>query len=125
MRERAAGELAGAADVAIGDVLAHTPPGEDGVWPAPALQRLLEELRSRDLEDGLQTGRLNQRGVTTRGPYDGGGQERSAVADLRAHAQQLTAQAPRGARLLRDIAASLESQARQFARDARASEDAG
>ncbi|MDK8172188.1 helix-turn-helix domain-containing protein [Curtobacterium citreum] len=99
-------------DEAIGHALAHTPLGDDGAWPAEPVRQLIEMIGSRDLENGLAIGRTNARGVTSRGPYDGGGQERDLAAQYLSWSALVRARWPRTARILRAIAESYERDAR-------------
>ena len=99
------------ADLQIGDVLTHYPPGSDGAWPHEAVRDLIESVGSEHLESGLRTGIYNNRGVTTREVGEGGRQERDLVANYREHAAALVDQWPRTARLLREIAETYQSEA--------------
>lgn len=91
-------------DELIGQVLASSPAGQDGVWPAEEVRDVIENLLNARIEAGLQIGRTNQRGVTSRGVYDGGDQERALENDYREMASRIATRWPRTARLLRDIA---------------------
>ena len=63
-------------DQQIGQMLANAPIGDDGVWPCEPVRDLLDSLASRHV--GIFViGKSNLRGVTSRGVFDGGGQERS------------------------------------------------
>jgi hypothetical protein len=52
-------------DCVIGGVLAHVPADADGVWPAALLRDLIEELESDSFDSGIQSGRVNSRGVVS------------------------------------------------------------
>lgn len=93
-------------DELIGQAFAHSPAGRDGVWPAEPVRDLLEAIGSRELENGLVIGRLNSRGVTWRGVYDGGDQERTLAAVYRDGSDRTKARWPRTSRALRAIAES-------------------
>jgi len=97
----------------IGQVLGHTPPDADGAWPGVVVRDLLEELQLDHIETGLYLQIVNGRGLTSRGPEDGGNQERKLAADYRAKAEALADIAPRVAGLFRRIAVSYESEARR------------
>jgi predicted pyridoxine 5'-phosphate oxidase superfamily flavin-nucleotide-binding protein len=101
------------ADQQIGHVLSHLPEGPDGLWPHPAARRLVERLASGDLETGMERGRRKNRGVTMRNPGDGGAQERALQTKYLIAAQQLTAEWPRTAAMLRRIARSYSEEARR------------
>lgn len=93
------------ADVQIGQLLAHSPPTEAGGWPQYAIAGLIEKTASDELERGIQSGRINMRGVYSKGMHEGGDQER-ALADKYSTWANQAAPYPRVARLLRRIAAS-------------------
>ena len=98
-------------DGQIGEVLASSPDGNDGMWPAEAVRDLIESLRSPALEQGLFRGRLNRRGVTFRGAYEGGAQETGLAARYRAQAREMAARWPHTAALLRGLAEKYEKEA--------------
>jgi hypothetical protein len=66
-------------DQAVGEILSGAVPGPDEIWPPGAVRDLIEELKSQPLEEGLELGVMNSRGITTRGAYAGGDQERALV----------------------------------------------
>src|SRR5262249_14862787 len=68
-------------DVLIGESFAQSPNGQDGAWPAEPIRDLIEIIGSEKLENGFIIGRRNSRGVTTRGPYDGGTKERALAKE--------------------------------------------
>ena len=100
-------------DRQVGQVLANAPVGEDGVWPCEPIRDLLDGLASRHIGNGFMTGKRNLRGTTSRGVFDGGEQERSLADGYRQDAEKIGARWPFTAKLLRQLAASYESQARQ------------
>jgi hypothetical protein len=71
------------ADEYVGKVLAHTPTDPDGVWPDKKVAELIEKLGSKKIEQGISIERLNMRGATWRGPFDGGDQERTIANQVR------------------------------------------
>ena len=98
-------------DGCIGEVLASSPDGMDGMWPAEVVRDLVESLRNPKLERGLFRGRLNRRGVAIRGVYEGGTQETGLATRYRTHARKMDARWPRTAALLRVLAEDCESEA--------------
>jgi hypothetical protein len=58
-------------------------------------------------------GKINQRGITTRSPQDGGEQERDLVTKYRGFAERCKVCWPRTSLVLRRIADRFELQARQ------------
>jgi hypothetical protein len=101
-------------DEVIGQVLATSPPGSDGVWPAEPVREIVERIGSTHLESGLSTGRFNARGVTARGVYDGGQQERELAKQYREWSKETEVRYPRTSRLLRRLAESYEAFARRM-----------
>ena len=103
-----------AAEAQIGQVLSNAPLGTDGVWPCEPIRDLLESLPSRsDIADGFVIDRINQRGVASRGVFDGGTQERSLSDAYREDAKAIAAKWPFTASLLRRIADSYQGRAGQ------------
>lgn len=118
---------AGRADIGdeqIGQALAASPAGSDGVWPCEAVRRVVESIGSPSIETGLYLGVVNKRGVTTRGLYEGGDRERQIASDYRRWAAA-AGKWPRTARLLRRIADSYEQEARWHDADAGLQADVG
>ncbi len=105
-------------DLNIGEVLASSPAGDDGFWPAPTIRNLIEELQSADIERGLETQLYNNRGVTSRAPGEGGQQERDLAASFREQADALADKWPRTAAVLRSLANGYDRQARRQDDDA-------
>ena len=97
-------------DQMIGTALASSPPDSNGDWPGEAVRNLLERLQSDQVEKGLYFANLNQRGVTTRSPTDGGEQERNLVKNYREQARRFQ-QWPRTTAILRGLAESYEHEA--------------
>jgi len=100
-------------DSQIGQVLATSPPDEDGSWPGETVRDLIEELASEPLESGFTTAVFNHRGTTIRAPYEGGSQEMDLVRKYRSEAERFADRWPRTAALLRKLADSYEHDARR------------
>lgn len=98
-------------DEQIGQVLASSPHGADGVWPAEEVRDIIENLVNTRIETGLHIGRTNQRGVTSRGIFDGGDQERTLEQEYRDMAGRISTKWPRTARVLRGIADNYQREA--------------
>lgn len=109
-------------DEEIGRVLSASPPGSDGAWPAEPVRELIETIGSASIEGGFHIGVINARGITSRGVYDGGEQERELAARYRAWAQD-TARWRRTSRLLRRLADSYEHDARRMDEEAQITAD--
>src|SRR5262249_44741754 len=91
-------------DQAIGQMMAHAPADDDGIWPCLPVREVIEITRSADLETGIHTGVINKRGVTTRLPTDGGSQERGLAAQYHAWSDKTRLEFPRTSALLAKIA---------------------
>ena len=98
----------------IGQILANAPVGEDGAWPCEPVRDLLDALGSQHVGQGFTTGKFNLRGVTGRGVFEGGEQERSLADGYRADAARISSLWPFTASLLRRLAETYESDSRQF-----------
>ena len=100
-------------DRQIGQMLANAPVGEDGNWPCEPVRDLLDDLGSHHIGIGFTMGKNNLRGVTARGVFDGGAQEKSLADKYRQDAAKIGARWPFTARLLRQLATGYESEARR------------
>ncbi len=97
-------------DQQIGQVLANSPVGEDGIWPCEPVRDLLDSFSSRHVGIGFVVGKSNLRGMTSRGMLDGGVQERSLSDKYREDSVRTAARWPFTASLLRQLAARYESE---------------
>jgi len=98
-------------DQQIGELLAHSPADEPGIWPSEAVRNQIETLRSKELEQGIHTGVFNKRGVHHR-PH-GGELERRIAERFTAFADMTRTGWPRTAAVLRSIAQDFEQYARR------------
>ena len=98
-------------DFKIGEILsaAKREPGQ--AWPPEAVREIVEIARSRRLEEGLELGVYNRRGVTVRMPHDGGEQERELVRSYRRDAEAMRFERQRTAAVLNRIADRYEGDA--------------
>jgi hypothetical protein len=110
-------------DQCIGHVLRYAPNGVDGAWPHEVVRNLVEELQSQQIEKGIETEVANSRGVTSRGVFEGGDQERALAQQYRAWAETVQTRWPRTAAMLRRIAEHYEWEARLHDDDAERHED--
>ena len=99
-------------DQQIGQILANAPAGQDGVWPCEPVRGVLDNLASRHIGIGFVTGKRNLRGITSRGVFEGGEQERSLAEKYRHDASKIAGRRPFTAQLLRQLAAAYEGEAR-------------
>jgi len=98
-------------DREIGKVLASSPDGQDGIWPAEEVRVIIESLKNESIEAGLMTGRYNRQGVSVRPVYDGGGIERLQAMEFRSAARKLAIRWPRTSMILRQMADGYEQEA--------------
>jgi hypothetical protein len=109
------------ADQYIGHLLAHSPNDPtDHAWPHSVVRKVIESLRSDDVERGIMIERFNMRGVVSKAVFEGGEQERALADQARAWAKSAASQ-PRTTAMLRKIAENWEEYAK--AEDVRAEQD--
>jgi predicted ATPase len=97
--------------ITLGRVLARIPDADDGHWPCEAARDLLERCGNRHLVHGIMIGKLNLRGVTTRGAGEGGSLEREEASVYRDSANKLRDRWPKTAQMLDELAFSYERDA--------------
>lgn len=88
----------------VGEMLAYTLPGQAGVWPQIAIRDIIEEFATENFERGLETGLHNKRGVTSRGMYEGGAQERELAEAYKSWANLCRINWPKTAKVLTSVA---------------------
>ena len=110
-QERDRGEIG---EEQIGQILSNAPVGADGAWPCEPVRDLLDKIGSPHIGQGFTTGKFNLLGMTERGVFEGGEQERSLADGYRADAARISSLWPFTASLLRRLADSYESSGRQF-----------
>lgn len=98
-------------DGQIGEILASSPDGKDGMWPAEEVRDLIESLGNPKMEAGLHRGRVNRTSVTFRGVFEGGTQEAVVAERYRENAREMNARWPRTAEILRALAKDSEQEA--------------
>ena len=89
-------------DIKIGELIAHAPPADDGVWPCEPVREAVNDLYSSHLARGVSTGRYNARGAHFRG--EGGEQERELAEQYESWAAACEFEHPRMAAVLHDMA---------------------
>jgi hypothetical protein len=112
-------------DRQIGRMLRYGPPEADGAWPDAAIRHVIEDVASAELETGLEAEIFNSRGVTTRGPLEGGRQEHEHAERYAGYAVAIGGRWPRTAALLGRIAGVFEADARLEDAEAELREDLG
>ena len=105
-------------EIVVGEVLAHAPADDlDEVWPHRFVRDLLE-ISPGKVARGIMTERVNMRGATVRGMFDGGDQERDLAAGLR-HDAEAVQRWPNTAAMLSEMADRWDIYAEQQDVDAR------
>ncbi len=99
--------------IVLGDALSGAVTDEDGTWPSEPVRDVLEILGDTDLDEHLAVAKTYQRGVTSRGVYDGGAQERGLADKYRAAADRVRSRWPRSGALLDGLSRSYRDDARQ------------
>ncbi|AGA90173.1 hypothetical protein Thimo_1379 [Thioflavicoccus mobilis 8321] len=92
----------------LGQILAHSPIGEDKIWPGPPARDILDRPELSEMRKGFEIGTFNKRGVTVRSMCEGGKQERELAAQFRRYANGVGATHPHLAESLERIARNYE-----------------
>ena len=100
-------------DLQIAEILAKSPADPDSIWPHRAIRDVVEGLQNQVVERHIQIAVRNNRGVTTRGIYDGGAQERVLAERYDKMSKTLAAKWPRTAAILGAIAKSYHRDAQR------------
>jgi hypothetical protein len=103
----------GVADIQIGEVMAYSPVGGDGVWPPEPVRDLVDALESDEFDRGIMIGVSNARSITSRSVGEGGQQERELVAKYQAYSAALRDRWPRTAAVVARISEQYERDARR------------
>ena len=106
----------------LGYVLASSPNGPDGMWPAEAVRSVIEHIESSVLERGILTRCYSRDSRGTRRDYIGGAPEWRLVDKYREYSRRMSLRWPRTAALLFQLAEDYEIEARQ--EDTKAEENA-
>jgi addiction module HigA family antidote len=96
----------GVGDSMIGQLLARSPAGADGIWPGEAVREALEDFGTERMASGMITGRFNARGAIY--GADDGRQERDLAATYRESTARLAGRYPFTACVLDEMAAMYE-----------------
>jgi hypothetical protein len=100
-------------DLQIGAALAHLPDDDvDEAWPHRIVRDILEMYSSPTIDRGLWVEKVNMRGVYSKNPFEGGGQERALAAQAREWLSKASAW-PRTANVLISLAASWDRDAKR------------
>jgi transcriptional regulator with XRE-family HTH domain len=101
------------ADVRIGNVFAYAPAETDGTWPCIPVRDAIEEFGTDALADGFEVAIMNNRGVYSKAPDEGGAQERGSAKQFFDWADALQVEWPKTAASLRRVGESYEAFARR------------
>lgn len=99
-------------DIYIGQVLAYSVSEQEGIWPSETVCRLIDEIQSKDLDDGFFCNINKKRGTVIKSPFEGGEQEMCLSNKYKQYANKWTSRYPRTAKILLKIAQSYENEAR-------------
>jgi hypothetical protein len=100
-------------DIQIGFMIANAPVNPDGVWPHVAVRNLIERLDNKIVDKHVQNQIYNNRGVVSRGPNDGGKQERGLAGKYKKMSEAMRVKWPRTAAIFQSLAESYEGEARR------------
>jgi hypothetical protein len=106
-------------DLTLGELFAHSSEDADKAKPVVAIREVIEECESEELERGFGMGLQNQRGVFSKGLYEGGKQEREFASRFNRYAE-ICARWPRVATVHRGVAEDYLRQAEREDETARA-----
>lgn len=120
----AAAELSDTGDYEIGKLLANSPEDENGTWPLPAVCALIDEVGSKNLDEGFIAGTCRGLMSSVRGVYDGGQQEHESAQRYRTLSKQIRSTSRHTARLLKKAADRYEDRATEEDEQALARQDA-
>jgi hypothetical protein len=101
------------ADVQIGKVLAEYPEKEEP-WPPKELCKIIETINTQSLKSGFSSATFNKRGLSSRGPFDGGDIERGHSTYFRAQADKIKYNFPNTAEILNRLANGYEEEAKRM-----------
>lgn len=99
-------------DIQIGLYLSRCPIGNDGIWPHESVRSVIERVKSAELDQHIQIGKYNSRGITSREVFEGGEQEIRLSKKFEENAIKIEFTYPRTAGILRDLARSYERDAK-------------
>jgi hypothetical protein len=101
------------ADQEIGKVLFYFPNDpNDSLWPHIELRKSLEDVKSKNIETGIELEQYNSRGVVQKEMFEGGTQERVLAQKWRENAENIGLSWPRTKAMLERIASSWEANAK-------------
>lgn len=106
-------------DRTIGQILAHAPADSDGTWPFEPARTILDRPEMEEMRRGFYRGVLHKRGMTSRGPDEGGDQERDLASTYHNYARTVRNLHPNVTATLEEIARFYELEGQREDLDAR------
>jgi len=100
-------------DEKIGEILSYAPNGRDDIWPHESVREVIEKIKSKDLEIGIEIGIYNQRGAIIKSISEGGKQERELAERYNQFADAIKLKWPRTAAMLKRLAQGYIREARR------------
>jgi len=97
----------------IGRVLAHAKSDKAGNWPSEEVCKIIEDIRSKELEIGFSIGIYNKRGVVSKTPFEGGRQERILAELYKNFADSLANRFTRTSAIIKKVAEDYENEAKR------------
>ena len=88
----------------FGQVLAHAPADEDGLWPCEPVRSFIEHVAGEHIETGFRIECFNKRGVISRSLDEGGAKEYALADQYVGWAARMATTAPRTAAVFRSLA---------------------
>jgi len=105
-------------DSHIGRVLAHAKSEEENIWPPEPVCKIIDDIQSKELDDGFSVGILNKRGTVSKSVFEDGQQERVLAEEFRRYADKWAISYSRTASLLTKIAEHYENEGKREDREA-------
>ncbi len=99
-------------DQHIGMILANSPADKNNNWPPEPVCKVIETIKSKDINTGFSIQVYNNRGVVSKSRYEGGEQERKLSDKYRKMAENITTKFPQTALILFNIAEGYEEEAK-------------
>lgn len=107
----------------LGELIAHAPANPDGSWPLDVVCQVLDRSDYANVRSGFWCGVMNKRGITSRGCFAGGEQERKLVRYYRECASRVAIAYPLTAEVLEELAQHYERDAIRHDNDANLSKE--
>jgi hypothetical protein len=100
-------------DSHIGQVLAYAIPDENGNWPPEEVCKIIDEMMSKELDEGFRIGVRSKRGVVVKSPFEGGKQERNLAEQYKKYSEKWENHYPKTSDILRKISDIYKNKAKR------------